>query len=101
MLRDDELLVTNNGNGGGGLSDLEVSEESSPSDAESISDQTNIFVANGKKIKTSFRSTFNLPGAVKNMLQVHYKSTYRVSQVKLDETKRLFQTENTPWGSET
>ena len=26
---------------------------------------------------------------------------YRVSQVKLDETKRLFQTENTPWGSET
>ena len=80
MLRDDcELLVTN-GNGNGIVEgDLEVSEESSPSDAESISDQTNIFVANGKKIKTSFRSTFNLPGAVKNMLQVHYKSTYIVT----------------------
>ena len=29
---------------------------------------------------------------------VHYVlSTYRVSQVKLDETEQLFQTENNPW----
>ena len=27
-----------------------------------------------------------------------YIKRYRVSQVKLDETKQLFQTENNPWG---
>ena len=32
---------------------------------------------------------------------IEHSFSYRVSQVKLDETKRLFQTENTPWGSET
>ena len=37
-----------------------------------------------------------LQNAPKNVL-----GTYRVSQVKLDKTKWLFQTENTPWGSET
>ena len=34
-------------------------------------------------------------------MQVSYYFFYRVSQVKLDETKRSFQTENTPWRSET
>ena len=61
-------------------SDLEAASEaeSNPSDAESISEsntyQTNNYssVNNGKKIRSSFRSTFNLPGAVKNMLQVHF-----------------------------
>ena len=62
-------------------SDLEAASEaeSNPSDAESISESNNYqtnncsSVSNGKKIKSSFRSTFNLPGAVKNMLQVHLK----------------------------
>ena len=61
-------------------SDLEAASEaeSNPSDAESISESNNYqtnncsSVNNGKKIKSSFRSTFNLPGAVKNMLQVHF-----------------------------
>ena len=78
MLQDDELLVTNTGsNGHNGLhhaNDLEAaSDESNPSDAESISDTNNSSsVNNGKKIKSSFRSTFNLSGAVKNILQVKF-----------------------------
>ena len=72
-------------------SDLEAASEaeSNPSDAESISESNNYqtnncsSVNNGKKIKSSFRSTFNLPGAVKNMLQVHVKIP-RLVQVGLD-----------------
>ena len=62
-------------------SDLEAASEaeSNPSDAESISESNNYqtnncsSVNNGKKIKSSFRSTFNLSGAVKNMLQVQFQ----------------------------
>ena len=89
MLQDDELLVTNTGsNGLNGLyhaSDLEgASEESNPSDAESISDTNNSSsVNNGKKIISSIRSTFNLSGAVKNMLQVQF------TMIKDDDTYAL------------
>ena len=70
-------------------SDLEAASEaeSNPSDAESISESNNYqtnncsSVNNGKKIKSSFRSTFNLPGAVKNMLQVQILKIYDWSRL--------------------